>query len=68
MVTRPLSATGLLHLIRYDDGLIDDDEFIVLYDLDYSILEAFSSSRRFCFCFEVKSVYRSRTSLDLQLR
>ena len=28
-----------LHLISYDDGLIDDGEFF-LYDLDYSILEA----------------------------
>ena len=54
MVTRPLSATGLLHLIRYDDGLIDDGEFIVLYDLDYSILEAFSSSRRFVFVLKLK--------------
>ena len=44
-----------LHLISYDDGLIDDGKFIVLYDLGYSILEAFSSSRSFCFCFEVKS-------------
>ena len=56
-----------LHLISYDDGLIDDGEFIVLYDLYYSILEPFSSSRSFCFCFEVKSKYRSRTALDLQL-
>ena len=46
-----------LHLISYDDGLIDDDEFIVLYDLDYSILEAFDSLRRAA--FEVKSVYPS---------
>ena len=52
-----------LSLIGYDDGLIDDGEFIVLYDLDYSILEVFSSSRSFCFCFEVKSAYRSRTAL-----
>ena len=44
-----------LHLISHDDGLIDDGEFIVLYDLYYSILEASSSSRSFCFCFEVKS-------------
>ena len=36
-----------LHLISYDDCLIDDGEFTVLYDLDYSILEAFSSSRSF---------------------
>ena len=43
-----------LHFIRYDDGLIDDGEFIVLYDLDYLIVEAFSSSRSFCFCFEMK--------------
>ena len=57
-----------LRLISYDDGLIEDGEFIVLYGLDYSILEAFSSSRSFCFCFEVKSVYRCRTALDLQLR
>ena len=43
-----------LHVISYDDGLIDDGEFIVLYyDPKYSILEAFSSSRSFCFCFEV---------------
>ena len=46
-----------LHLISYDDGLIDDGELIVLYDMYYSILEAFSSSRSFCFCFEVKSEY-----------
>ena len=32
-----------LHLISYDDGLIDDGEFIVFYNLYYSILEAFSS-------------------------
>ena len=51
-----------------DDGLIGDGEFIVLYDLNYSIMEAFSSSHSFCFCFEVNSVYRSRTALDLQLR
>ena len=56
-----------LHLISYDDCLIDDGKFIVLYDLYYSILEAFSSSRSFCFCFEVKSKYRSRTALGLQL-
>ena len=56
-----------LHLISYDDGLIDDGELIVLYDMYYSILEAFSSPRSFCFCFEVKSEYRSRTALDLQL-
>ena len=56
-----------LHLISYDDGLIDDGELIVLYDMYYSILEAFSSSRSFCFCFEVKSEYRSRTALDSQL-
>ena len=40
-----------LHLISYEDGLIDDGEFIVLSDLYYS--KAFSSSRTFCFCFEV---------------
>ena len=51
-----------LHLISYDDGLIDDGKFIVLYDLDYSILEALSSSRSFCFCFEVKSVPISNSS------
>ena len=56
-----------LHVISYDDGLINNGEFIVLYDLYYSILEAFSSSRSFCFCFEVKSKNRSRTALDLQL-
>ena len=56
-----------LHVISYDDGLINDGEFIVLYDLYYSIQEAFSSSRSFCFCFEVKSKNRSRTALDLQL-
>ena len=56
-----------LHLITCDDGLIADGEFHVLYDLYYSILEAFSSSRSLCFCFEVKSKYRSRTCLDLQL-
>ena len=39
-----------------DDGLIGDGEFIVLYDLNYSIMEAFSSSHSFCFCFEVSSV------------
>ena len=44
-----------LHLISHDDGLIDDGEFIVLYDLYYSIFEASSSSCSFCFCFEVKS-------------
>ena len=46
-----------LHFISYDDGLIDDGEFIVLYGLYYSILEAFSSSRSFCSSFEVKTVY-----------
>ena len=56
-----------LRLISYEDCLIDDGEFIVLYDLYYSILEAFSSSRSFCFCFEVKSKYRSQTVLGLQL-
>ena len=55
------------NLISYNDGLIDDGEFIVLYDLYYSILEAFSSSGSFCFGFEVKSEYQSRTALDLQL-
>ena len=55
------------NLISYNDGLIDDGEFIVLYDLYYSILEAFSSSGGFCFGFEVKSEYQSRTALDLQL-
>ena len=52
-----------LRLRSYDHGLIDDDELIVLYDLYYSILEAFYSPRRFCFCFEVKSGYRSGTAL-----
>ena len=57
-----------LHLISYDDGLIDDGEFIVLTtDLCSSILEAFCLSRSFWFCFEVISEYRSRTALDLQL-
>ena len=56
-----------LHHISYDDGLIDDGEFMVLYDLYYSILEALSSSCSFCFCFEVKSEYRCRIALDLQL-
>ena len=56
-----------LHLISYEDCLIDDGEFIILYDLYYSILEAFSSLRSFCFCFEVKSKYRSQTVLGLQL-
>ena len=42
-----------LHLISYDDSLIDDGEFIVPSDLYYSIMKAFSSSRSFCFCFEV---------------
>ena len=51
-----------LHLISYDDDLIDDGKFIVLYDLDYLILEDFSSSRSFCFCFEVKSVPISNSS------
>ena len=50
-----------LRLISYEDC------FIVLYDLYYSILEAFSSSRSFCFCFEVKSKYRCQTVLGLQL-
>ena len=57
-----------LHLISYEDGVIDDGELVVLYALYYSILGAFSSSRCFCLCFEVKSEYRSRTALDLQLR
>ena len=56
-----------LRLRSYDHGLIDDDELIVLYDLYYSILEAFYSPRGFCFCFEVKIGYRSGTALDLQL-
>ena len=56
-----------LHPISYDDGLIDDGEFMVLYNLYHSILEALSSSRSLCFCFEVKSEYRSRTALDLPL-
>ena len=55
-----------LNLISYNDGLIDDGEFIFFYDLYYSILEASSSSRSFCFGFQVKSEYRSRTALDLQ--
>ena len=46
-----------LHVISYDDGLIDDGELIFLYDLCYSILEAFSSLRSFCFCCEVTSEY-----------
>ena len=45
-----------LPFISYNDGLIDDGEFIVLYDLDYLILEAFSSSGSFCFCFEVNPI------------
>ena len=57
-----------LHFMGYDDGLIDDGEFIVPYDLDYLTLEAFSSLRSFCFRFEVTNVYRSRTAVDLQLR
>ena len=48
-----------LHLKSYDDGLIDDGECIVLYDLYYSILEASSWSHR----FEVKTP----TALDLHL-
>ena len=55
-----------LHVISYDDGLIDDGELIFLYDLCYSILEAFSSLRSFCFCCEVTSEYWSPTALDLQ--
>ena len=43
-----------LHHISYDDGLIDDGEIIVLYDLDYWILEAFSSSRSFQVSFVLK--------------
>ena len=43
-----------LHHISYNDGLIDDGEFIVLYDLDYWILEAFSSSRNFQVSFVLK--------------
>ena len=46
-----------LHVISYDDGLIDDGELIFLYDLCFSILEAFSSLRSFCFCCEVTSEY-----------
>ena len=56
-----------LTLISYNDGLIDDGEFIVLFDLYYSILEAFSSSGSFFFGFEVRSEYQSRTALDLHL-
>ena len=55
-----------LHLISYDDGVIDSGKFIVLYDLKL-IVEAFSLSGSFCFCFEVESEYRSRTALDLKL-
>ena len=53
-----------LHLISYDNGLIDSGKFIVLYDLLWRL-----SLRRaaFFFCFEVKIEYRSRTALDLQL-
>ena len=47
-----------LHLISYHDGLIDDGEFVVLYDSYYSFLEPFSLSRTFCFCFEIKRQYR----------
>ena len=43
-----------LRLISYDDGLIDDGEFIVLSDLDHSILEAFDSLRRAAFVFVFK--------------
>ena len=59
-----------LPFISYGDGLIDDGEIIVLFDnvLRYSILEAFSSSHSFCFCFKVKSEYRSRTALDHDLQ
>ena len=55
---RTLSCYGLvaafkdlpnLHLISCDDGLIYDGEFIFLYDLCCSILEAFSSLRSFFF-------------------
>ena len=58
-----------LYLISHDDGLIDGGKFIVLYIFTTcdSIVEAFSLSRSFCFCFEVKSKYRSRTALYLQL-
>ena len=37
-----------------DDGLIGDGEFIVLYDLNYSIMEAFSFSRDFVFVLKLK--------------
>ena len=43
-----------LRLISYDDGFIDDGEFIVLYDLDHSILEGFDSLRRAAFVFVFK--------------
>ena len=43
-----------LRLISYDDGLIDDGGFIVLYDLHHSILEAFDSLRRAAFVFVFK--------------
>ena len=43
-----------LRLISYDDGLIDDGKFIVLYDLHHSILEAFDSLRRVAFVFVFK--------------
>ena len=56
-----------LHPINRDDGLIDDDKFTIFYDLNYFILEAFSSSCSFCFCFEFKIVKRSPSALDLQV-
>ena len=43
-----------LRLISYDDGLIDDGKFIVLYDLHHSILETFDSLRRAAFVFVFK--------------
>ena len=43
-----------LRLISYDDGLIDDGEFIVLYNHHHSILEAFDSLRRAALVFVFK--------------
>ena len=47
-----------LHFISYDDGLMTVANLLFFITCKL-IVEAFSLSGSFCFCFEVESEYRS---------
>ena len=55
-----------LQFMSYDDGLMTVAN-LLFFTTCKLIVEAFSLSGSFCFCFEVESEYRSRTALDLKL-